>query len=155
MADHGKTTETTRDSGKLPKSLNIADVLKWAKGNPMVLAAIALGSGTGGQELLSRIGQTVEWWQIALAVVGYGLMQYLADSAKRNDEFRKEIRADIADIKGSLREGTAEFQNIKEDVKSLHQWRHELTAEAIKRGIDKHRAKSKPAMRPYPGEAVE
>ena len=146
MADKGNTTETTRDSGKLAKPFDLATLIKAAKSNPWILALLALGGGTGGQELLAKVGQQVEWWWIALAVVGFGLMNYLTDFAKEV----RNIGKDVADMKGDLKAGREKFEHLEEEVKSLKAFRHELTAEALK-GHKPPRVKSQPVLRPEMG----
>lgn len=154
MTDHGKTTETTRASGPIPKGLNVGDIIKWAKSNPWVLVVAALGGGKGGEQVLAEIGQRVEWWWIALAVVGVGILSYMTESAKRAERLASKVDR-VADaltgIQADLKVGALKFEHLESDVASLRQWRHEITAETFK----KARPKSKPTMRAYPGEAGE
>lgn len=150
MSDTTTRSATARDSGSIPKGLDLGAILKWAKGNPLVLAALALGGGTGSQEALAAIGQKVEWWWIALGVVALGVLNYMTESAKRAERLATKVDR-VADaltgIQADLKVGALKFEHLENDVASLRQWRHELISETAKK------SKSKPAMRAHPGEA--
>src|SRR5690606_9478928 len=72
-----------------------------AKGNPFVLALLSIAGGLGGQEGLQILGQQIPWYCIALAVVGLGVLQYFADSKKRQTRLIEEI----INIKDQLKVG--------------------------------------------------
>lgn len=147
MADTTTRSTTTRDSGPIPKGFDLAKVIGWARGNPWVLVLLAAGGGTGTQQVLAELGQKVEWWWIALGVVGFGILNYFTESAKRQERLASKLdrMADaLSGIQADLKVGAAKFEHLENDVASLRQWRHELTAPK------KH--KSTPKMRNYPGE---
>lgn len=141
MADARTRSETSRDSSKIAKPFDFAALVKAAKSNPWILAIIALGGGTGGSELLSKVGQNVEWWWIALAVVGMGALNYFADFARRVER----IGEDVAEMKGDLKAGREKFEHVEADIASLKAFRAELTAKLLR---DKQRPRSQPALRP-------
>lgn len=154
MTDTKTRTETTRDSGTIPKGFDLGKLITWARGNPWVLVALAAGGGTGTQQVLAELGQKVEWWWVALGVVGVGVLNYFTESAKRQERLATKLdrMADaLTGIQADLKVGALKFEHIEADVASLRQWRHEITAETLK----KSRPKSKPSMRAYPGEAGE
>ena len=114
---------------KIPGGL-LALVSK-AKSNPWVLVALALGGGTGTQEVLAKLGQNVEWWWVAIGVAGFALL-----------DVGTRLLRDVADIKASLREGRVVMENLKEDVKSLNGWRKEvIEAQVAAATSGKHRRK--------------
>lgn len=114
------------DTGKLPRS--IGDWIKLAKGNPWVLALVALGGGTGTQEALAQMGQRVEWWWVAIAVAGYGVLQYFADSSRRQEQMQRDIAEFKTEVLSALRVGSEKFENLEGEVKSLNGWRKEMQA---------------------------
>lgn len=146
MTDSKTRTDTTRDSGPIPKGFDLAKLISWARGNPWVLVVLAAGGGTGTQEALAAMGQKVEWWWVAIGVVGFGILNYFTESAKRQERLATKLdrMADaLTGIQADLKVGALKFEHLENDVASLRQWRHELTA----------KPKSKPAMRAPPGEA--
>lgn len=113
-----KRDETSTGKIDLPLLLR---AWRFAKGNPWVLAAVALGGGTGTQEILAQVGQNVQWWWVALAVAGYGALQYMADSAKRQEKIADRLAA----IDARLARGEEKFQHLEAQVESLNGWRRQ------------------------------
>ena len=123
------------DTDKLPKGFDLTKLLTWAKGNPWVLVAAALGGGTGTQQVLAELGQKVEWWWIALAVVGFGILNYLTESAMRQERLATKIDR-VADaltgIQSDLKLGALKFEHLETDVQHLKQWRDDVSAEVMR-----------------------
>lgn len=117
-----KPRDTDRDTDKVKSAFDLAALISKAKANPWVLVLVALGGGTGTQEVLAQLGQNVQWWWVALAVAGYGLLQYAADSAKRQEKVRETLH----EIKMQLKLGTERFEYIEREVRSLNDWRNEV-----------------------------
>ena len=104
--------------------LDVATIFKWAKGNPLLLAVVAVASGTGGQQVLEQMGQQVQWWQIALAIAAYAVFDLATRMLKRLDTIEQQ-----------LVKGTQQFEKLEVEVDQLRQ--------ATTRGRS-----SKPAVRP-------
>lgn len=118
------------DTGKLPTS--IGGLLKKAKENPWVLLVVALGGGTGSQEVLAQLGQHVQWWWVALGIGGFAAV----DAATR-------LLRDVSEIKASLRVGAEKFEHLESDVKSLHDWRKEVVAQQVAAATSGRKSKPK------------
>lgn len=139
MPDRGKTSETTRSSGPIPKGFDLAKLIMWAKGNPWVLVILAAGGGTGTQQVLAELGQRVEWWWVALGVVGFGILNYFTESAKRQERLAMKLdrMADaLTGIQADLKIGALKFEHLECDVAELKEWRQGL------------KPKSHPKLRP-------
>lgn len=122
--------DTEKDTDKLDvKRPDLWSVVKWAKGSPVLLAVLAIASGTGGQQVLEQLGQQVQWWQIALAIAGYAVFDLATRILKRLDT-----------IEQRLLQGTARFERLEADVDHLRR----------AKARERERA-SKPALRAQPG----
>lgn len=115
------------DTDKVKSAFDIAALVSKAKSNPWVLVVLALGGGTGTQEVLAQLGQNVQWWWVAIAVAGYGMLQYMSDSAKRQEK----VRETLSEIKTQLKLGTDRFEHIEREVRSLHDWRKEVVQQQV------------------------
>lgn len=128
MSDTRPTAEVKPRKSETPTDkvagLDILGLLKKAKSSPWVLVALALGGGKGGEEILTLVGQNVQWWWIAIAVAGYGALQYMADSAKRQEK----ITDQLGKINERLARGEEKFDNLEADVASLNNWRKDEQA---------------------------
>lgn len=91
-----------------------------AKSNPWVLVVLALGGGTGTQEVLAQMGQNIQWWWVALGIGGFSIV----DAAGR-------LLRDVSEIKASLKVGAEKFTHIEAEVKSLHDWRKEVINQQV------------------------
>lgn len=129
MTDETPTQPTAaKDAKRTDKlKLDLASVMRWAKGNPWVLLLLASGGGFGGQEIATAIGQNVQWWWIALGVAGFALMDVFARLLRRVDR----LVDDIGDIKAGLARGAQKFEHLEGDVKSLRDWRHTVNNQLV------------------------
>lgn len=150
-----RTAEIKPRDGKDTDKVQVNAILglfNKAKQNPWVLVALALGGGTGTQELLAQLGQNVQWWWIAVAVVGFGALNYMTDSAKRQER----IREALSEINAQLREGKQVMDHLKEDVGSLKDWRRAMVERmtAAQAVPEKHKRRgSEGSLRPAPDGA--
>ncbi len=125
----GNEKDTDKIAGKRP---DIWTLLTWAKGNPLLLAAVAIASGTGGQQVLEQLGQQVQWWQIALAIAGYAVFDLATRILKRLDT-----------IEQRLAKGAEVMRQQKDIIDDLMVWRS-----AADTGARRARSTTNPRIQP-------
>ena len=104
------------DTGKVNKGFDIVAVLKWAKSNPWILAAVAGGGGIGGEQISTLFGQEIPAWQIVVGIASFALIDLFGRVLKRLDAI--EVR---------LGEGTALMKEHDKALVELLAWREHIT----------------------------
>lgn len=108
-----------KKTDKVQKGLDLISMLKWAKGNPWLITVVAIAGGTGGQEAMAQLGQTVAWWHIALAVAGFALFDVGTRMLSRMESIEKQIER----MNARLAEGAEVMQAHGKEIELLKDWK--------------------------------
>lgn len=112
------------DTARIDVSM-LAKAWRVAKDNPIVLVIAALLSGGGvgvggGQTTVAEILQQAQWWQIALSVIGFGVLSWMSGVSKT-----------LTKILARLERGDQRMTNTEYDVRSLNDWRKREIEERV------------------------